>query len=94
MSRTRRKDARDHIAPVTFVMNGEAVSTAPSDKEKRKAHADCKKSYKPGSSFKRAQRKKDASKPKHALKAAVAQGKDFDNLVLPDAKKRDVWDYN
>lgn len=94
MSRTRRKDAYDHIPPVTFAMWGETVSIAPSEKEKRKAHVDKKKTYKPGSAFKKAQRSKDTKKPKHALKAAVAQGKDFDDLVLPDAKKHDVWDYN
>lgn len=82
MSRTKRKDR--YIETTGIPLWGSVID----------ATRDCKKGYKPGKAFKSAQRQKDSNKPKQALRAAIVQGKDLDGIVLPDAKKHDVWDYN
>lgn len=85
MSRTRRKSSLD-----TQKNWGEY---APTQQELHRSHMDKKPGNKPTKGFKRAQRKKDSRKPEHVLKRAIAQNKDLDNIVLPDAKKHDQWDY-
>jgi len=95
MSRTKRKDQIDVQGKhPDFVFFGNTIPAKPNEKDKRKAHMDKKKWYKPGKTFKECQRKKDSTKPKQKFKDALAKGKDWDEVVLPDAKKHDVWDWN
>jgi len=39
------------------------------------------------------QRQKEKSKGKNTIRDAVANNKDFDNIIIPDAKKHDQWDW-
>lgn len=95
MSRTKRKDRIDVEKPVSFIsFGGSVVDTTPTKKEKRKAHSDKKKYYKPTKDFKKAEARKDDAKPKQRLKEAIAHGDDFDDVVLPDPKKHFEWDWN
>lgn len=82
MSRTKRKD---------YYIQADGQ---PFGAKKWHATGDKKKWYKPNKKFKKAQRKRDASKPKQKLKEAFVHGDDWDGIILPDAKKHDVWDYN
>lgn len=92
MSRTRRGDSIDVTPPCPdFVLFGEVVSCKRTKDEIARAHRDGK--HGPGSIFKKCQRKRDSVKPKHVLVRALAQGRDLDDLVLPDPKKHDRWDF-
>lgn len=55
---------------------------------------DKKRFGKPTKTVKQCYKKRDDSKPKQRLKEAIAHGDDFDEIVLPEAKRHHVWDYN
>lgn len=63
-------------------------------KKKWKATRDKKRWNKPTKTFKTMQRQKEKSKGKNTIRDAVANNKDFDNIIIPDAKKHDQWDWN
>jgi predicted transcriptional regulator len=63
-------------------------------KKKWKATRDKKHWGKPNKAFKQMRRQGEKAKIKNAIRDAVANDKDFDNVVIPDAKKHDVWDWN
>ena len=97
MSRTKRKDRIDYEskAPRKMTLHGgQTIDLAPKPEEIKKAHKDKKKWYKPNKTFKKLQKKRDEAKPNQKLKEAIAQNKDFDEVVLPDAKKHNQWDWN
>lgn len=82
MSRTQRKD---------YYIEADGK---PLFGKKWHATGDKKKWYKPNKTYKNCQRKRDSVKPKQKLKEAIKHGEDWDNVILPDAKKHDAWDYN
>ncbi len=96
MSRTKRKDPIDHQStkPRCITIGREVIDLAPTAKEKRRAHQDRKKWHKPNKTFKKRRGQRDKAKPKNTLRRALAQGKDLDNIVLPDAKRHHEWDWN
>lgn len=97
MSRTRRKDPIDHRAarPTSFISwGGISIDMTPSPKEIRKAHADGKKSHKPGKRAKVYLHKGEKAKQKAAVKRAAKGKVDLEELIVETPPKSDIWDYN
>lgn len=63
-------------------------------KKKWKETRDKKRGCKPTKSFKQLQKVRDDAKPKQRLKEAIAHGDDFDEIILPEAKRHHQWDWN
>ncbi len=92
MSRTKRKDSSDVARKCPdFIFMGEVCNVKPTEKEKQKAHADKKKSYKPSRAAKEYLTKGAKAKTKRALEAVVENP---DEAPLPVTKQSHVWDYN
>jgi len=94
MARTKRKDPIDVTPPFkAFVVNiggPTVIEDTRTPEEIRKAHMDKKKTFKPGRKAKGWLHKGQKAKAKMALKTA----KDFDDAVIPDPPKSDVWRFN
>ena len=65
-----------------------------SKKEKWKATRDRKPWYKPSKDFKETNRHRERAETNGAIRNAVANNKDFDEIIIPDAKRHDEWDWN
>jgi hypothetical protein len=92
MSNTKRRDAYDFDQPKQFISMGSiVVDTTPTEKEKRRAHSDRKKKYKPGRAAKIYLNKGRKAKTRRALDNVV---EDPDAAPLPRERKSHVWDYN
>lgn len=82
MSRTKR---RDYYVDV----DGE-----PCFGEEWRAKRDKKKWYKPNKNFKKPRRRSEKAKLNNEVKNALANNKDFDNIMIDEVKNSDRWDYN
>lgn len=92
MSRTKRRDTIDVAKkrPDT-VFYGMLFKATPTEKEKRKAHMDRKKWYKPGKKAKKYLDKGAKAKTRRQLDKVV---QDPDAAPLPKDPKHHEWDYN
>ncbi len=92
MSRTKRKDPIDtRRQRADSVFMGEVISTKPTAKETRRAHADGKKHHKPGRAAKQYLSKGAKAKVKRVLAKVIEEP---DETPLPREVKSHVWDYN
>ena len=63
------------------------------DKEWKKTR-DKKRWHKPSHAFKQMQRQAERAMTKGVLRNTVANNKDFDDMVIPDPKHHDEWEWN